>query len=118
MVALNRHGDLFPCDLVDVNEVKMGNIFGDHSIPQLVKTAEENNPFFAANPDRKCDDCPWGLFCKGGCSAATIYTNNKGRQVDELECRINTILYPMLLELAFNDPEAIRILTDNHIAIT
>lgn len=118
MVALNRHGDLFPCDLVDVNEVKMGNIFGERSIPQLVKAAEESNPFFAANPDRKCDDCPWGLFCKGGCSAATIYTNNKGRQVDELECRINTILYPMLLELAFNDPEAIRILTDNHIAIT
>ena len=117
MVALNRYGDLFPCDLVDVSEVKMGNIFGEHTIPQIVKAAEQGNPFFAASPNEKCHNCPWELFCKGGCSAATIYTNNKGRQIDELECKINTILYPILLELAFNDPEAIRILTDNYLAI-
>lgn len=117
MIAVNRQGDIFPCDLVDVEKVKIGNLFSDFTVPDMIEQSKKENPFFQSNVMEICNECPWKIYCEGGCSASVIYNGEKGQCVDHLECRINQILYPKLLSLALKNPEAIWYLTNKKIKI-
>ena len=116
MISFNRKGDIYPCELVDVEKVKMGSIYDESTCPDLISDNKKTNPFFNSKRISKCDNCPWFVFCKGGCSASVIY-NDFNTINDDLECKINMALYPKLIDIIINKTDMIWYLTNKLIKI-
>ena len=116
MISFNRKGDIYPCELVDVESVRMGSIYDQKTCPEVISDSKETNPFFRSRKSSKCDECPWFVYCKGGCSASVIY--NEFHSVnDELECKINMVLYPKLVDIIINKQDMVWYLTNKLIKI-
>lgn len=106
-VTFDRFGDIYPCEMVDKSELKMGNIDTFTTFDDMIKNNQDNK-FFGC---KKCckTDCEWFTYCRGGCTASII-TNNYGAY-DEKECAINRYLYPKLIEMILSQPLAVKALT-------
>lgn len=117
MISFNQKGDIFPCEMVDVEEVKMGNVFENKDIIDIIESNKSKNPFFKSKIVDKCNKCSWKVYCAGGCSASVIYNGCENNCCDELECQINKILYPKLINLILNKPDAVFYLSNKLIKI-
>ena len=104
MITIDRHGDIYPCDVTDFPEEKMGNVSDDKKLIQLIKDAIKQNEYFKPKTSDDCQICPWRYYCMGGC---TVHMKCAGikQNVDDIECSVNRILYPKLVELILDDPE-------------
>ena len=96
MVSFDQNGDIFPCEMMDFPEEKIGSIYDTDSIETLIEKAIKKNLFFLPKQDSKCEHCAWWFYCQGGCSSRNRYLNHDG-QIDECECALNRAIYPRLI---------------------
>ncbi len=100
MIIFDQKGDIYPCELLDYPDIKLGNVNERSDIGTMIRNALDQNSFFLKKHDIKCSDCPWNYYCQGGCTSAVIYengVNNGSISVDS--CRINKALYERLVWL-------------------
>jgi uncharacterized protein len=97
MVSFDRLGNIFPCEMIDFPEEKIGSIYEEDSLEEMVKKAMQKNLFFLPKIDERCNTCPWWFYCQGGCSSRNRYVGRDGK-IDEVECALNRTIYPRLVE--------------------
>lgn len=101
MVSFDHEGNIFPCEMIDFPEEKIGSIYEKDSIEIMVNKAAQQNKFFLPKKDERCKECPWWYYCQGGCSSRNRYLNRDG-QIDEVECALNRSIYPRLIQEILN----------------
>lgn len=104
MVAIDKNGDIFPCDVTDFPEERLGNIRKDKDLIPLLEKAAKEKPYFKEKREDRCDSCPWWHYCRGGCTVHMKCAAEK-QNVDIIECTINRHLYPKLTALILQEPE-------------
>lgn len=97
MVSFDQNGNIFPCEMIDFPEEKIGSVYDDADLNRQVEAAIEKNRFFLPKKDKRCEGCPWLYYCQGGCSSRNRYLNRDGR-IDRVECCLNQVMYPRLIE--------------------
>ena len=115
IISFDGNGDVYPCDMLDNKEVRIGNIAEDSDLVHMIESSAVKNSFFREKEKKDCSDCPWNGYCRGGCTASAVYS--KECSVDERECRVNKILYPKLIRVLMEDPKAVPYLTNNEVNI-
>ncbi len=93
MVAYSVDGELYNCELIGMDNQKIGNI-NDDIVDSIEKGIESYNPYYNDKQTEECKSCPWWHFCKGGCSANCLRQNTK---YDIDGCIINKTLYPLII---------------------
>lgn len=104
MIAFDQNGGIFPCDVTDYKEECLGNINDNDSLVEVINQAISTHAYFAEKHEQKCDSCPWHVYCRGGC---TVHLKTQGLNppaTDDIECAVNSVLYPKMIELILNDP--------------
>ena len=114
-VTFSREGDIFPCELVGNEKVKLGNISEGKDLTELIQENITKNIYFKDKKKKECEGCDWQVYCRGGCTASCFSYNRKAGEVDEKECTINQYLYPTLIKLILCIPEAISCLANYQI---
>lgn len=104
MITIDRHGDIYPCDVTDFPEEKLGNIFDGKNLVELVKDAITKKAYFKLKSSDNCKSCPWSYYCRGGCTVH-MKCALEDKDVDDIECAINRIIYPRLVKLILDEPE-------------
>lgn len=118
MIAFDQEGRIFPCDVTDYKDEAIGDVHTGGDLIELVKKAKnEHRDFFNKKVDTKCDDCPYWAFCKGGCTTAIKYKTGKVEGIDRQECAANRSLYPQLIKIILERPEAVTGLTRGRVKI-
>lgn len=117
MVSFNRSGEIYPCEMTDFDEEKIGSITDPDLLGQIQR-ATSTNAYFKECRIGQCDSCPWWYYCKGGCHTAIRYKKGFYEGVDEIECQINQRIYPILVDIILNRPYLIEILTQHKIKLS
>lgn len=110
MITFDMNGNIFPCDVTDYPEEKMGSIYDGRSLNEVIKSAMQINKYFKSNETEECGSCPWQCYCKGGCTVHVKCAGFEPPCIDDIECSINTVLYPELVRLILTEPEVINAL--------
>lgn len=97
IVSFDYKGDVYPCEMTDFPEEKIGSVFEDTPLDEQIQAAIEKNYFFLPKKNEKCKECCWWYYCGGGCSSRNRYLGRNG-EIDETECLLNCILYPKIIE--------------------
>ena len=97
ILSFNQKGELFPCEMTDFAEEKIGSIYSGCSLDEMISNAEHKNLFFVPKEKEKCGSCPWWCYCRGGCTSRNRYIGLIGRP-DECECTLNRVIYPRIVE--------------------
>lgn len=111
--SFDMQGNIYPCDLVDNTELRLGNIENVEDLPSLIKSQKEN-PFYFSQSNAECSQCPYNLFCNGGCTTMKLY---KHSDIDTTECIRNKTLYPRLIDMIVNRPQLITSITKGELNI-
>lgn len=101
IISFAPDGHIYPCEMTDFKEESLGTL-SDCDLCDSIACAEKTHLYFAEKRIHDCDSCPWWPYCKGGCSSKVRY--HKGNGVDEVECQINKMLYPLLAKEALLHP--------------
>lgn len=101
IVSFDYDGNIFPCEMIDFPEEKIGSIYEEDDIETMVNRAMQQNKFFLPKKDERCGACPWWYYCQGGCSSRNRYLNRDGK-IDEIECALNRSIYPRLIKEILN----------------
>lgn len=104
MIVFDMHGNIFPCELTDTPEEKIGSIYDGVDLIDMVKAGTSSKDFFIPKKSDKCSECVWYTFCKGGCTVRAISIGKRPPETDEIECAVNCTLYPELLKLILEKP--------------
>lgn len=110
MIVFNEKGDIYPCDVTDYPEEKIGNIKENRTLINTIEEAMSAHGYFIEKKEPKCDNCPWYCFCRGGC---TVHVKTQGlepTEVDPIECTVNKTLYPLLVHLILAEPETVNLI--------
>lgn len=97
IISFDQEGNIFPCEMTDFPEEKIGSIYSAEKLETQIEAAEKKNLFFVPKRDSACKECPWWCYCRGGCSSRNRYSGNDG-QIDPVECTLNQVIYPKLVE--------------------
>lgn len=97
MISFDQAGNIFPCEMMDFPEEKIGSIYDEKPLADQVRLAMRRNSFFLPKVGEECRNCPWRCYCGGGCSSRNRYLNRDG-QIDKVECALNRVIYPKLIE--------------------
>lgn len=103
ILSFDRKGDIYPCEMMDYPEEKIGSIYRDGRLDEgarltaQLECAIKQNPFFAEKKCDACVDCPWFYFCRGGCTSKMRYLGKVG-EIDETECVLNRVIYPRIIQ--------------------
>lgn len=116
MVSFNRNGDIFPCELTDYDDEKIGSI-SQGDLLNIIKSASKQHKYFRDYRISECNNCPWWYYCRGGCHTSIKHNRNSYWGVDEIECRINKKMYPIIIDIILNQPHLIEKLTCGKIII-
>lgn len=111
MVSFDFDGNIYPCELIGEERVKLGNIHDGKPLRQLLEAAQLQNPYFKDRREQRCHTCYWRYFCRGGCTSAAMVQEQQHTQVDITTCILNRIIYPLLIEKLLQDPKNAHILT-------
>lgn len=105
MLTIDAQGDVYPCELTDFADYRIGNI-NNQTIEEMVRCAANGgNSYFEERTFERCDQCPWLFYCHGGCKSAAIFAKRNLQTIDETECLVNRTIYPLLVDLLLRDPE-------------
>lgn len=107
MIVFDKHGNIFPCELTDYPDEKLGSIYSNISLSDIVQKSLGNNYFMEKKAD-KCNNCPWYIYCRGGCTINVKSAGKTPPEIDETECSINEELYPALIKLILRNPQVIN----------
>ena len=97
IVSIDWNGDVFPCEMTDFPEEKLGSIFDTVPLDDQILLAIKQHRYFLPKVDLRCKECCWRCYCGGGCSSRLRYLGQDGK-IDQTECLINRILYPKIIE--------------------
>lgn len=86
----------------------IGNIYDGEDLEELIEKACNSKPYFKPKEDKKCDSCPYFYFCRGGCTASAMSYNKKPGEIDDMTCRFNLEIYPLIIELILNDEQMVK----------
>lgn len=101
ILSFDMNGDIYPCEMTDYPEVKLGSIYSDEDLMSIIKKASCKNSYYKTRKKGECNTCPWWCFCKGGCSSRVYYIHQPD-SVDEIECILNQTIYPQLIDNILN----------------
>ncbi len=116
-ITIASNGDIYPCELVGKEEVRIGNIFTGKDLIGMIKESMSSNPYFFHKHSEKCDACPWYVYCRGGCTASIFSYNNNLDEIDEKECAVNQALYPKIIELVLQKSPIVGKLTKGKFSV-
>lgn len=116
-VTITQNGDVYPCELVGVEKIKIGNIYDDIDLIDMITKSKETNEYFKDKEMEVCKACDWKPYCKGGCTASILSYKGEIDGVDEKECAINQVLYPLLIQLILEKPDIIEKMTKGKIKL-
>ena len=111
MIVFDMNGYIYPCELTDYVEERIGNI-KDGDLLELINSAKNTKDYFKKKEETDCLFCSWKYFCKGGCSIKAKLAKSK---IDKLECAINSTLYPIMIDSILNNPKLINKLLNTEI---
>ena len=106
MLSFGRDGGIYPCELTQNPELKICSL-EDKDLIMNIKKNLESNPYFTPKVSDECMNCPWYAYCKGGCTSSALYKNLPLGSIDNLECKLNKVLYGELVNMILNDPLSI-----------
>lgn len=77
-ISIAQNGDVFPCQLLDDNEFKAGNVFTS-SLSDIYNNSTVLTEIKKLNVNTisGCDSCPIRLICGSGCRARTFHEHGK-----------------------------------------
>ncbi len=102
IISFDSNGDIYPCELTDLKEIKMGSIYKNgilqngKDICKVISDAKVSNKYFRKKNLTPCKDCPWIYFCKGGCTSRTLYISDD-MEIDGDMCTYNRVVYKRLV---------------------
>lgn len=108
IISFDKQGNIFPCELTDYEDVKLGTIGHTEDLITLIGNAVKEQNFFSQKHIVDCDTCPWWYFCRGGCTSAIKFKRGDISGVDETECLVNKTLYPRLVDLILTNPDVAK----------
>lgn len=108
MITFDYKGDIYPCDVSDYQEECIGNIYENEDLINTVSKAMDCKTYFLEKGEEKCLTCPWSCYCKGGCTVHVKTNGDNPPKVDKIECAINKVLYPRLVETILERPELVN----------
>ena len=108
MIVFDTKGDIFPCDVTDFPDEKIGSISDDRDLNELVEKAERERSYFTKKESDECAACPWKHFCQGGCTVHVKCAGGEPGTVDRIECTVNRMIYPKIIELTLDKPELVN----------
>ena len=103
IISFDSEGNIYPCEMIDYPEVKIGNIYHDDkisddvSLKKQIGEAKKRNIYFNKKVNKECKDCPWYYYCKGGCTSRILYSKGK-MKYDEVECEFNKTIYERIID--------------------
>lgn len=115
MITFDVNGDIFPCDVTDYPEERMGNIKTNPNLHHLIRDAVMQLDYFKEKTASECCTCPWHVYCRGGCTVHTKCAGMLPGQIDQIECSVNRTLYPRIVNQILKQPDIINRLSDSHI---
>ncbi len=110
MIVFDKKGNIYPCELTDTPDERIGSIYDRADLISLVSSAFNNRDFFVPKKAESCCSCEWHAFCQGGCTVRTISCGKRPPQIDLIECAVNRALYPALVELIITNPAVVNAL--------
>lgn len=108
MIVFDRNGNIYPCEMTDMPEEKLGSIYDSGDLTELVARSVSKRDFFCAKKEEICETCEWYVFCRGGCTVRTISCGKRPPMIDHIECAVNRSLYPALVELILKKPDVVN----------
>ena len=108
MISFNKNGDIFPCEMTDFEQEKIGNVSENRDLIELVKDSIGKSELYKHIKINKCENCAWWHYCKGGCKANRLYKYSFAKDIDEQECNYNITLYSKIIDLWLEQPELIN----------
>ena len=103
IISIDSRGNIYPCEMMDYEEVKLGSIYHDDnlndnsSLVKQINEAKKNNIYFNKKINKECNSCPWYYYCKGGCTSRILYSKGK-MKYDEVECEFNKVIYEKIVD--------------------
>lgn len=98
-VAVDPHGDIYPChQFVGIDKWKMGNLF-DGSFNEEIKTYFAKTHIYSKEG---CRDCWAKFYCSGGCNANSFIYEGDCRKPYKIACALQKKRLECALALAVN----------------
>jgi uncharacterized protein len=104
IISIDRNGNIFPCEMIDFEGENIGNILNEDDLIDQINNAIEHHSFFNDRQNEDCINCPWAVFCRGGCTSSVRFISNED-SIDISECALNKIMYPSIIELLLTEPD-------------
>lgn len=115
-ISFDQNGNIYPCEMLGRVEYCLGNIADENNdLLELIQRAKKYNGYYAPRKTEACVECPYLYFCRGGCKASCLAYGKQPCQIDQIECKLNQILYPKLIELILVKPEIVERMLGQHI---
>jgi len=108
LIAFDLTGSIYPCDLTDYPEEKIGNVSDNGNLVQTIEDAIKKRPFFVPKKTAECASCPWKCYCKGGCTVNIKSLGLPKGAIDPIECAVNKTLYPKLINFILQKPKEVN----------
>lgn len=108
MISFNKYGDIFPCEMSDFENEKIGNIYENEDLIGIINKSINVSELYSERKIKKCNRCPWWHYCRGGCKANKIYQYSFASDIDRHECTYNRVIYKKISELLINKPEVAK----------
>lgn len=108
MITIDMDGGIYPCDVTDFPEERIGMIDDSIELPDMVKAAMSEKDYFALKSCDECKQCPWKHFCNGGCTVRIKCTGGQRGSIDRNECSINKVMYPRIIRLIQEKPQLVN----------
>ena len=110
MVCINSIKEIYVIERLNValNYRNMWLSFSGMVAPKVRTGGSESSgiiTYFKEKDDVSCLSCSWRYFCKGGCSIKAKLSRTKK---DDLECTINSTLYPEMIESILSEQKLIN----------
>ena len=104
MISIGINGDVYPCELIDYPQERIGNILENRTLNQMITSAISTKRYFKDHLSNICNLCPWVYFCRGGCTSKTLYYEPNEHKIDTTNCSINKTIYPLIINRILSDP--------------
>ena len=108
MIAFDRLGNVYPCELTDYPEERIGNIAENRSLVNMINDAVSEKDYFIEKKEEKCNECPWYYYCQGGCTVQAKCGGKKVGEVDDMECICNLVWYHELVKMILEKPDVVN----------
>jgi len=93
IISISTDGNVYPCHMLHVPELKLGNIFINPLNDEFVDTViidEFQGRNVETNPD--CNHCDYKYLCSGGCKTRAFFRDNNIRGKDSY-CELSRYFY-------------------------